>query len=121
MEDGAKQSMFIDGELQENLSNIQVAVNSGDNRLDTIERGLAGFSHGSGDVTITGTAVVLVGGMEFDYHNAVVNRSYYTVQVTVGPTTYMGNGRFMDASYGMSVGASTEVNFTWVGELNILE
>lgn len=119
LQDGAKLAIFIDGSYQQMASQIQMSTNSGQQRIDTLE-GLAGFTPGSGDTTITATCGVPVGGQEYDFNSAAADGKYHIIQIPVGGKTYRGMGKFMDGSISQSVNANTETTFTWTGELKPL-
>lgn len=119
LKDGAKLSIFIDGQYQTQASNVSITTNSGQVRIDTLE-GLAGFTPGSGDTTITGTLNVPIGGLEFDTHTAAAEGGYHIIQVPIGAKTYRGEGKFLDTTTSQGVNANTENSFNWTGELKAL-
>lgn len=121
MIDGAILSMFIDGTFQMKASNVSITTNSGQQRLDTLAEGLSGFVPGSGDTSISGTSIVPIGGLEFDWHSAAAKGGYHTIQVVIGAKQYTGIGKFMDATTSQSVNSGTEGSFNWTGQLKPLE
>jgi hypothetical protein len=114
-QDGLRLRLLVDGVHQLLQSDISLEVDGQNQPLETLE-GLAGKTPGAGRVTITGTAVVPIGGPEFDYAGAVVSGAYHDLQVPQGPKSYIGTGWFDKATLGQSTGKGTEINFTWIGE-----
>jgi hypothetical protein len=121
LQDGAILTLFIDGLYQAKASNISITTNSGQVRMDTIAEGLAGFTPGAGDVSISGSSVVHIGGLEFDFHSAAAKGGYHSLQVVIGAKAYTGSGKFMDTTTSQSVNANTESSFNWTGQLKPLE
>ena len=120
LEDHARLPVFIDQDYQVVMTTISMSTNSGQQRVDTLE-GLAGFTPGSGDVSISGNYVIPVGGQQFPVQEATANGTYHTFQIGIGPKDYIGRGKFMDNEIGQSVNASTEGSLNWVGELKAIE
>ena len=88
--------------------------------MDTLE-GLAGFTPGSGDVSVTVNYVIPITGEEFDFQQATVEGRYVTIQIVQGPVQYQGTGKIMDNETSQSVNANTEGTFNWVGEIKALQ
>jgi hypothetical protein len=114
LQDGLKLRLLVDGVHQVLMSEISLEIDGQNQPLETLE-GLAGRTHGSGRVTISGTGIVPIGGAEFDYVAAVANRSYHDLQVPLGPKSYIDSGWFEKATVSQSTGKATEVNFSWTG------
>ena len=120
LQDHARLALFIDTTYQVTMTSIEMATNSGQQRVDTLE-GLAGFTPGSGDVTFTCGFSIPIGGQEFPIQQAVDAGTYHTVQMPLGPEDYVGLGKFIDCNITQSVNANTEGTFTWVGQKAPLE
>jgi sporulation protein YlmC with PRC-barrel domain len=121
LQDGAILSVLIDGTFQGKITNVTINTTSGQIVQETISEGLSGFSPGSGQTTISGTSIVGIGGLEFDWHSASAKGGYHSIQVVIGAKMYTGTGKFMDASTSQSVNAGTESSFNWTGVLKALE
>jgi hypothetical protein len=112
--DGLKLRGYIDGVLQLMFTELSLEIDGQNQPLETLE-GLAGKTPGSGRVTITFTAVVPIGGQEFDVVSAVQNGGYHDFQIPLGAKSYVDKGYFDKATVSQSVGKPTEVSATWIG------
>jgi len=119
LQDHLRLALLVDGVQQIKASDISLKCDGKNQPVETLE-GLAGKTGGSGMVTITGTCAIPLGGPEFDFESAVANGTYHTLQVPLGVKSYIGNGWFEDAEVSGSVGKSTEMRFTWMGEFKPL-
>lgn len=117
LSDSLKMTLLVDGVHQITKSQVSLEWDGKNQPIETLE-GLAGKTQGSGQVTITGTGYIPLGGPEFDYPAAVVDGSYHTLQVPLGQKSYIGNGYFDNAKVDGSVGKATEISFTWIGQFN---
>ena len=120
LQDHARLAIAIDGQWQLTPTSIDMTTNSGQQRVDTLE-GLAGFTPGSGDVTVTVNFALPIGGQEFDVQGTCALGAFVTMQVPLGPADYIGNGKIIDNNFSQSVNANTEGSFTWTGELAAAE
>ena len=112
--DGLKLKLLVNGVQQVTATEISLEIDGKNQLLETLE-GVVGKTPGSGQVTITSTCIVPIGGQEFDYVAAVQQGTYHDLQIPLGTKSYIGNGYFDKASVSQSVGKPTEVNFTWIG------
>jgi hypothetical protein len=113
--------IFYDGEPMTQVTRIQHVINSGKNRVDLIETGLAGFTPGAGDCTISVGFAIPREGTEFDFKSDAANMVYRTIQLQEGERYYIGQGTLTDAESSQSSGANAEGSFNWTGELRPME
>lgn len=102
------------------VTSISQTTNSGQQRVDTLE-GLAGFTPGSGDVSIDLGYAIPISGPEIDFQGICARGEYCTAQVVIGPKQYRGTGKVMDVTESQSVNANSEGSLSWVGELKAME
>jgi len=65
LQDHARLAIFVDQTVQIEITSIQMTTNSGQNRVDLLNEGLAGFTPGSGDVNLQIGFAVPKGGQEY--------------------------------------------------------
>ena len=116
----ARLAILIDQTYLVEMTSIEMVTNSGQQRVDTLE-GLAGFSPGSGDVSVSGNFAIPIGGTEYPFQENCTNGVYTTVQIPIGAKNYVGTGKFMDVNVSQSVNGSVEGSFNWTGELKPIE
>jgi hypothetical protein len=121
LQDHARLAIFVDQVVQIEVTSIQMTTNSGQQRVDLLNEGLAGFTPGSGDVSLQIGFAVPKGGQEYPWQQKCANGEYVSMQVILGATQYVGLGKFMDVSINQSVNASVEGTANWLGELKPLE
>ncbi len=112
--DGLKLKILVGSVQQVTATEISLEIDGKNQLLETLE-GVVGKTPGSGQVTITATCIIPIGGQEFDYVAAVKDGSYHDIQIPLGAKSYIGNGYFDKATVSQSVGKPSEVNFTWIG------
>ena len=120
LQDHARLALFVAQTYMVEMTSIELTTNSGQQRVDTLE-GVAGFTPGSGDCTVSCGFAVPIGGQEYPFQETCADGSYVTLQIPIGDKDYIGNGKFMDVSINQSVNANTEGTFTWAGELTPLQ
>jgi hypothetical protein len=121
LQDHARLAIFVDQNVTIEITSIQMTTNSGQNRVDLLNEGLAGFTPGSGDVTLQIGFAVPKGGQEYPWQQKCANGEYVSMQVIVGGTQYVGLGKFLDVSINQTVNASVEGTANWLGELRPLQ
>ena len=118
LQDHARLKLLINGVFQIKPSSISVSLDSGAQKVETLE-GLAGKTPGAGMCKITGTCAVPLGGPEYDFMTTCVNGQYISMQVPFGVKSYIGNGWIQTADLSQSTGQSTELKFEWEGEFSL--
>lgn len=119
--DHARLIILVGGTTLIEVTSIQMTTNSGQNRVDLLNEGLAGFTPGSGDVSLNISFAVPRGGQEFPFQQKCATGAYVTMQVQIGDTQYVGLGKFLDVAINQSVNASVEGTANWLGELKAVE
>lgn len=120
LQDHARLALFVEQDFMVEMTSIELTTNSGQQRVDTLE-GLAGFTPGSGDCTVSCGFAIPIGGQEYPFQETCADGSYATLQIPIGPKDYIGLGKFIDVTINQSVNANTEGNFTWTGELSAIK
>jgi hypothetical protein len=117
LQDHATVSVILDGNPLENITSCELTTNSGEQRVDVLKQGLAGFTPGSGDCTISLGYTIPIGGTEYPYQEKCANKEYVTAQVGRGNRDYVGTGKIMTCTESESVGGAMEGRMEWTGEL----
>src|SRR5689334_19831601 len=121
LQDYARLAVAMDSNVLTQITECKATWNSGQNRVDLLNEGLAGFTPGSGDVQIDIGYVVPIGGMEDDYTGKLVAGQYVTLQLFIGPKDYTGRGKIITCEVGQTVNNSTSGTVNWMGELNPIQ
>lgn len=121
LQDYARLAVAMNGNVLTQVNSIDVEWNSGQNRVDLLNEGLAGFTPGSGDVTVNLGFHVPIGGLEEDFIASLVPGAYVTIQVFVGGKDYTGRGKIMNCKISQSTNAAVEGSLQWMGELKPLQ
>jgi hypothetical protein len=111
----------MDGNVLTQITSIKASWNSGQNRVDLLVEGLAGFTPGSGDVTVDLGYAVPIGGLEEDYTGKLATGTYVKMQLFLGSKDYVGTGKIMTTDISQSVNAGVEGTLQWIGELKALQ
>lgn len=121
MEEFGTSGLFVDNTFQRFSTGHTIRLANGEQRVLTIAEGLAGFSPGSGEVTISIQYAVPAAKPEFNYHNACLERSRHTLQIGFGGVDYIGQGKFLDNEVTHSVDSAIAGTVNWTGELAAME
>lgn len=121
LQDYARLAVAMDGNVLTQITSIKATWNSGQNRVDLLIEGLAGFTPGSGDVTVDLGYVVPIGGMEEDYTGKLAAGQYVKMQLFVGGKDYVGTGKIMTTDLSQSTNQGVEGTLQWMGELKPLQ
>lgn len=119
--DFAKLAVFVDGGYIKYITSCSLSGDAQNQRIDVLNEGLAGFSSGSGSVTINLGFVVPIGGLEIDYWGKHVRREYVEFQVWIGAQKYAGKGKIDTCEISQQVNSPTDGSLTWTGEFRELE
>lgn len=117
LQDHARLVVIVDQNNVLEITSIQMTTNSGQNRVDLLNEGLAGFTPGSGDVSLQIGFAVPKGGQEYPWQQKCATGAYVTMQVIIGKDNYVGLGKFLDVTINQTVNASVEGTANWLGEL----
>ncbi len=120
LQDFAKLGIFYNGNALTKVTSISLDTNSGEQRIDLLNEGLAGFTPGSGDCSIEVGFVVPIGGTEDEFQEDCATGTYVTLQVPVGRKSFIGRGKLQSVKISQSTNANVEGSFSWMGELKPL-
>jgi len=121
LQDYARLGLIYSGNALTQLTSVGMSTNSGQQRIDLLNEGLAGFTPGSGDVTIDIGYAIPIGGPEAPYQQDCASGAFVTMQVFEGALSYIGRGKIITNSVSQSVNAAAEGTCQWMGELKPLE
>ena len=116
-QDYANLGVLYNGNPLIQVTSIEIAGESGQQRVELLNEGLGGFTPGSGSTSLTINFVVPIGGTEDTFWNDMVNGTFVTLQVPIGNVDYIGKGKIMNVKISQSTNAVTEGSFTWDGPL----
>jgi len=117
MDDYAILKAFVNGSPSTQHTSLKKTTTNGDQPVQLLETGLAGFTPGGGECSIEIGYAIPIGGPEFDFETMAANRENVQLQFWQGAKTYSGVGRIMEASVSQSTGASAEGTATWRGPM----
>jgi hypothetical protein len=117
----ARLSIAYNGNWLTQVTSVSHTTNSGNQRVDLLNEGLAGFTPGSGDCEIEIGYAVPIGGPEDNYQQDCANKSFVTLQLQCGAVGYIGNGWIDTNKISQSTNQSVEGTATWKGELRPFE
>lgn len=107
--------VFINGTAIENVTSVEMTLDSGRTAIFTTTQGLAGFAEGAKSVTIKVNLAVPISGLEFDNWKLANSGDYVSIQIGVGRGDFASTGKLMDAGVSGSVNQAVENSFTWQG------
>jgi hypothetical protein len=117
MADYAVLKCFINEAPSTQHTSLKKTTTSGDQPVQLLETGLAGFTPGGGEVVIEIGYAIPIGGPEFDFESMAAHREEVSMQFWQGAKNYSGVGRIMEGSVSQSTGANAEGTATWRGPL----
>lgn len=93
------------------------AVKSGDSPVYTLEGGLAGFSDGAAEVTISWSQAIPVGGWQINWALLVLNHTTIKPRFEIGGKYFECEGRVMEASAASKVNDPNKVDGSFHGRV----
>ena len=121
LQDFARGVILIDGKRVVLVESFDIEFESGQQPVRCLVEGLSGFTPGAGMTTLNLVLFVPIGGFEQPVQKWAVEGSYHTIQQGLGPSAYVGTGKFTTVKISGSTNQSTQVNATWVGEISPYE
>lgn len=115
-QDHLRLAMLVDGVFQVSCSSVEISFDSGAQPVKTLE-GLAGKTQGSKMIEISGNWAVPIGGLEFNFVDAIANGTYHEVQIPIGAKSIIAKGWWQSGKLSQSVDANTEASATFSGQL----
>jgi len=119
--DFAKLSAFYKGNALTKLTSITITTESGQQRVDLLNEGLAGFTPGSGSVEIEIGFAVPIGGLEDTFQEDCATGAIVEMQIPIGSKDYIGLGKVMNVKISQTTAQNVEGTFTWSGQLKPIE
>lgn len=119
--DFAKLTAFYKGNTLTKLTSIAMTTESGQQRVDLLNEGLAGFTPGSGSVEVEIGFAVPIGGLEDTFQEDCATGAIVEMQIPVGAKDYIGLGKVMNVKISQTTAQNVEGTFTWSGQLKPLE
>lgn len=113
--------VFINGVPLEEVTQVDVTLDSGRTEIYTQTKGLAGWSEGAKMVTLRVTSAIPVGGPEVDFWALANSGEVVTAQVGVGRGDYAQAGKIINCNFSGSVNNPTEVVFEFHGLASDIE
>ncbi len=117
LQDHATVKVFVNNEPMTTLTSASKKTNSGQQPVNILEAGLAGFSPGSGSVEIVLNYTIPIGGPEFDFDSMAARGEYVDIQFWQGRKSYAGRGKIIDSNAEQSVNNPYGGTVNWLGEL----
>lgn len=117
LQDYARLGVFYNSNALTQLTSIGLTTNSGQQRIDLLNEGLAGFTPGSGDCTVDIGFVVPIGGTEDTFQEDCATGTFVTLQIPIGRKSYIGRGKIQSVHVSQATNANVEGTFNWMGEL----
>lgn len=119
-QDYAGLSVFYNGNLLEQVTSISFTTTSGQQRVELLNKGVGGFTPGSGATEVEIGFVVPIGGTEDEFQQDCVNGTFVTLQIPIGDKDFIGKGKIMEVKISQSTNAVTEGTFSWTGPLKAI-
>jgi hypothetical protein len=117
MADYAVLKLFVNESPSTQHTSLEKTNTSGDQPVNLLESGLAGFTPGGGEVMIKIGYAIPIGGPEFDYDTMLANREQVSMQFWQGAKSYSGVGRITENTVSQSQSANAEGTASWRGPL----
>lgn len=121
LQDYARLVCWYNGNALVQVTSVSHVTNSGQERVNLLNEGLAGFTPGSGDCEIEIGYAVPIGGPEHTAQEDCAEGTYVTLQLSVGPLSYVGRGKILNNRINQSAAGAVEGSFSWLGELRAFE
>ena len=112
---------FYNGTAMEQNTSISMRTESGIVPVETMLEGLAGFTIGSGRVTLEIAYNIPATGTEFDFQEDAAEHIDVLMQISRGGKSYAGIGKIENVDENQSSGETLSGTFTWIGPLQKLE
>lgn len=116
-QDYANLSVFYNGNPLEQVTSISFTTSSGQQRVELLNKGVGGFTPGSGSSEVEIGFVVPIGGTEDEFQQDCANGTFVTLQIPIGDKDFIGKGKIMEVKISQSTNAVTEGTFSWTGPL----
>ena len=116
VQDFARLFVLVDSNLQVFVESIGIQTASGNIKIFTFD-GLAGFSPGPGEITLSLNYAVPLAGFETNFQAMVVDKAIHSIQVGIGPNALITEGKFNTDNIQGSTTSATQGSVTFEGRL----
>lgn len=113
--------VFINGTPLEEVTSVEMTLDSGRSEIFTTTKGLAGFAEGAKKVSVRVNLAVPVSGLEYDVWKACNAGDYVTIQIGVGRGDFASTGKIISTGVSGSVNQAVENSFDWSGPAEDIE
>ena len=113
--------VFVSGNQLSEKTSVSLRLEGGWQPVRTMDQALAGFTRGSGNVTVRVESSVPATGTEFDFWNNCANGTAIDIQVGAGPQSYASRGILMNVELSKSADQPAQVSFEWNGPPDLME
>jgi hypothetical protein len=121
LEKFARAAIALDGQWLRFVTSLSMVTDGGKTPINLLEDGLAGFSPGSGSVTITIGYAIPVGGQEYPFQQKAIRDEDVQAQLRWGGEQYVGLGQLTNDEKNRNVDSPTEGTANWTGVLDEME
>ncbi len=116
-QDYARLPVFYNQAYLVQITSVSHTTDAGQQPVNLLNEGLGGFTPGTGKCTMKIDFAIPIGGTEVPYQQDCANGAYVTLQLGVGPVSYIGTGKIQTVDIGQSTGAAAQGTANWEGEL----
>jgi hypothetical protein len=95
--------IYVNARLLAEASKVEVTITSNDQKVMTMKKGMAGFSDGPTETTISIESAIPRKGFESDFVTAVTQKKPVRITVKSGGKRITVNGRFTEARFNNQV------------------
>lgn len=121
LQDYARFGFEVDGIRDDQVTSIELETDGGKLEVFTIDRGWSGVTPGPGQCRLNIGYAIPAGGYTVNYQAMCCSTGRHTVQMFVGPLSWVGEGEFMNDKQSMSVKDSASGTVTFAGEKVAIE
>jgi hypothetical protein len=121
LEKFARAALSLDGTWLRFITSLSMVTDGGKTPINLLEEGLAGFSIGSGSVTITAGYALPMAGQEYPFQQKVTRDEDVQAQLRWGAEQYVGLGQLTNDEKNRNVDSPTEGTVNWTGVLDEME
>lgn len=109
--------VFYNGTAAEEITSVSFRTETGIVPVETMFKGLSGFSIGSGRVTVELGFNIPATGSEFDFQEDAANHAEVVLQISYGGKSYAADGMIESIDISQSSGETLTGTLTWIGPL----
>lgn len=107
--------VFLNSTPLEEVTSVEMTLDSGRTEIFTTTKGLAGFAEGAKVVNVKVNMAVPVSGLEIDVWGLANSGDWVTLQIGVGRGDFASTGKIKTCGVSGSVNQAVESSFEWSG------